>query len=172
VCLRQATLDDIPHFERWDRDPGVIAATSDDGDAQVAFGADWREELAHQSEVFRYYVAELDGRPVGAMLIIDPREEPTHYWGEIEPNLRALDVWIGEPDARGKGCGGEMMRIALDLCFANLKVAAVVIDPLASNTRAHRFYQRLGFEPVGRRLFGDDDCLVHRLERADWERNM
>ncbi|MEL6831284.1 MAG: GNAT family N-acetyltransferase, partial [Pseudomonadota bacterium] len=32
----------------------------------------------------------------------------------------------------------------------------------------HRFYQRLGFRPIGRRMFEDDDCLVHRLDRADW----
>jgi aminoglycoside 6'-N-acetyltransferase len=44
-----------------------------------------------------------------------------------------------------------------------------VIDPLASNTRAHEFYRRLGFRAVGRRLFGDDDCLVHELTRRDWE---
>src|SRR5262245_28777053 len=104
VRLRPATLADVPHFERWDRDPAVIAATSDDPNAEKAFeGADWAEELAMQSDVFRYYVAELDGAPVGAMLDIDPRDEPTHYWGDIEPNLRALDIWIGEPSARGRG---------------------------------------------------------------------
>jgi aminoglycoside 6'-N-acetyltransferase len=47
-------------------------------------------------------------------------------------------------------------------------VTAVVIDPLASNVRAHRFYARLGFKPVGERRFGPDDCLVHELTRGDW----
>ena len=49
-------------------------------------------------------------------------------------------------------------------------VHAVVIDPLASNARAHAFYRRLGFVPEERRRFGDDadDCLVHRLRREDW----
>jgi aminoglycoside 6'-N-acetyltransferase len=47
-------------------------------------------------------------------------------------------------------------------------VTAVLIDPLASNTRAHVFYQRLGFRFVERRQFGLDDCFVYRLERADW----
>jgi aminoglycoside 6'-N-acetyltransferase len=42
---------------------------------------------------------------------------------------------------------------------------AIVIDPLASNVRAIRFYERLGFKPVERRRFGEDDCLVMRLER-------
>ena len=44
----------------------------------------------------------------------------------------------------------------------------MVIDPLTSNTAAHRFYRRLGFVPVGRRTFGTDDCLVHRLDRTAW----
>ena len=45
----------------------------------------------------------------------------------------------------------------------------IVIDPLNSNVAAHRFYQRLGFAVEGRRMFDEDDCLVHRLTRADWE---
>jgi aminoglycoside 6'-N-acetyltransferase len=48
-------------------------------------------------------------------------------------------------------------------------VIGIIIDPLASNTRAHKFYERLGFVPVGRRLFHDeDDCLVHELTRTAW----
>jgi len=47
-------------------------------------------------------------------------------------------------------------------------VAASLKKPLASNTRAHRFYRRLGFLPEGQRMFGDDDCLVHRLTRLTW----
>jgi aminoglycoside 6'-N-acetyltransferase len=45
-------------------------------------------------------------------------------------------------------------------------VKAILVDPLASNTRAHRFYERLGFVAVGRRTFGTDDCMVYRLERG------
>jgi hypothetical protein len=67
-----------------------------------------------------------------------------------------------------KGYGETMMRRALQMCFAEPAVTAIVIDPLASNTRAHKFYRRLGFVPEGRRVFGDDDCLVHRLTRLAW----
>jgi aminoglycoside 6'-N-acetyltransferase len=102
------------------------------------------------------------------MQIIDPFTEQTHYWGEIEPNLRAIDIWIGAAEDLSKGYGETMMRRAFQLCFAESAVTAIVIDPLASNTRAHGFYQRLGFEPEGRRMFGDDDCLVHRLTRETW----
>jgi aminoglycoside 6'-N-acetyltransferase len=63
-----------------------------------------------------------------------------------------------------------MMRLALQLCFAEPDVTAIIIDPLASNTRAHKFYQRIGFQPVGLQRLGDDDddCLVHRISRAEW----
>ena len=168
--LRPATLDDADLLAAWDREPHVIACSTDDPDAAVAFGGiEWREELAGQSEVSFYRIAEVDGRPVGVMQVCDPHLEPTHYWGEIEPGLRALDIWIGPKDALGRGWGTEMMRQAIGACFSDPEVHGIVIDPLATNANAHRFYQRLGFVPEGRRTFGDDDCLVHRLSRAQWE---
>ena len=137
--------------------------------AEVAFeGADWPDELRGQDEYSEYLIAELNGQPIGAMQIIDPHLESTHYWGEIEPNLRAIDIWIGEPDCLGKGYGETMMRLALQRCFADPRVSAIVIDPLASNIRAHKFYRRMGFVPVGPRTFDEDKCLVHELKRQDW----
>jgi len=170
IRLRPATIDDIPQLSVWDTDPDVIAATTDEDDAELAFdGMDWDAEIRAQSNVFQYLIAELDGRPIGAMLVIDPHLEPTHYWGAIEANLRAIDIWIGHPRDRGCGHGSEMMRQAIDFCFADPRVTAIVIDPLASNGRAHAFYRRLGFVPFGRRMFGEDDCLVHRLTREAWQ---
>lgn len=170
VTLRRAELDDVKWLELWDKDDDVIACSSDDPGAAVAFGGiDWRDELAAQGEHSEYVIAELDGRPIGAMQIIDPHLEPTHYWGEIAPDLRAIDIWIGAPGDRGRGYGTQMMRLALERCFADPRVTGVVIDPLASNERAHEFYRRLGFTPIGRRWFGDDDCLVHELTRERWE---
>ena len=118
----------------------------------------WREQL----------IAEADGVPIGFVQIIDPAEEESHYWGDAPANLRAIDIWIGEEAYLGRGHGTEIMRMAIDRCFAPPEVTAIIIDPLVSNTRSHRFYQRLGFAPIERRSFGADDCLVHRLDRAAW----
>jgi aminoglycoside 6'-N-acetyltransferase len=170
IELRPATAADIPMLERWDHEPDVISATSDDPEMPKAFGdLYWPDELSMQSPAYEYFIAALDGRPIGAMQIIDPHLEPTHYWGEIAPNLRAIDIWIGVAADRSKGYGTEMMRLALERCFADPAVTGIVIDPLASNVRAHRFYRRLGFRPIGRRMFGEDDCLVHELTRREWE---
>ncbi len=171
LILRPATTADVPHLQRWDREPHVIAATTDDPEADIAFeDAVWADEIEGDDPASAYFIAVLSGRPIGAMQIIDPALERTHYWGEdCPPNLRAMDIWIVKSDCLGKGYGTEMMTTAINMAFADRLVEAILIDPLNSNTDAHRFYQRLGFRPIGRRLFDeDDDCLVHRLDRADW----
>lgn len=160
--LRPATPADLALLRHWDRKPHVVAATGDDGPM------DWQAELPRNPDWRDLLIAEIDGRPVGLIQIIDPAREETHYWGEVEADLRAIDIWIGEEADLGRGYGTEMMRLGLDRCFADTAVKGVLVDPLAANIRARRFYERLGFCAVERRLFGSDDCIVYRLEREVW----
>lgn len=170
VTLRPAAAADAALLAAWDLEPHVIACSSDDPMAEEAFdGIDWTDELTRSAYELTYVIAEVEGRPVGAMAVCDPHSEPSHYWGEIEPNLRAIDIWIGPAEWLGRGVGTSMMTQMIDRCFSEPEVKAIVIDPLNSNTAAIRFYQRLGFTVVGRRMFDEDDCLVHRLERDSWE---
>lgn len=53
-------------------------------------------------------------------------------------------------------------------CFADATVDGILIDPMASNDRARRFYERLGFRFVENRRFGVDDCAVYDLDRLSW----
>ncbi|MBX2893784.1 MAG: acetyltransferase [Saprospiraceae bacterium] len=159
--LRPATIADLTLLQHWDEQPHVVESDPNDDwewETELLRTPDWREQL----------IAESDGRPIGFVQIIDPAREETHYWGDVPDNLRAIDIWIGAMEDTGKGYGSDMMRAALRRCFADPAVSAVLIDPLASNTAAHRFYQRLGFRFVERRQFGEDDTFVFRLERADF----
>lgn len=159
--LRPATPADIDLLRKWDEAPHVVASDPNDDwswETQLARTPPWREQL----------IAELNGRPIGYLQIIDPAEEDGHYWGDISPNLRAIDIWIGEAADLGRGYGTRMMRLALERCFSNPTVTGVIIDPLANNVRAHRFYERLGFRFVERRRFGLDDCYVYRLDRENY----
>jgi aminoglycoside 6'-N-acetyltransferase len=161
INLRPATLTDLELLRYWDKQAHVVAADPNDGwgwEVELTRTPDWREQL----------IAEIAGRPIGFIQIIDPAREDSHYWGDVPENLRAIDIWIGEEADLGKGYGTTMMQLALTRCFADPSVTAVLIDPLASNTRAQRFYERLGFQCIDRRWFGEDDCLVYRLNRASW----
>ena len=161
MILRPATPSDLELLRYWDSKPHVIAAGGDDD------GYDWEAELRRDPPWRELLIAEDQGRPIGLVQIIDPAEEETRYWGAVEANLRAIDIWIGEESDLGRGHGTRMMELALARCFAEPSVKAVLLDPLASNSAAHRFYERLGFRKVERRRFGPDDCYVYRLDRPD-----
>ncbi|MCB1739652.1 MAG: acetyltransferase [Gammaproteobacteria bacterium] len=158
--LRPATADDLEMLRRWDAEPHIVDAKGMEDwgwESELARDPDWREQL----------IAEIDNRPIGFVQIIDPAREDAHYWGDCPDNLRAIDIWIGEPAYVGRGLGTQMMRMAIQRCFAEPCVEAIIIDPLASNTRARRFYERLGFRFLEHRRFGEDDCAVYRLTRSD-----
>jgi aminoglycoside 6'-N-acetyltransferase len=161
ITLRLATGADAPLLRQWDELPHVLASDPDDEwnwEVELPRTPHWREQL----------MAELDRRPIGFVQIIDPAREESRYWGDCASNLRAVDIWIGPADCLGRGYGTQMMRLALARCFADPAVTGVLIDPLADNIRAIRFYQRLGFRPVGPRSFGDSHCLVHEIDRHSW----
>lgn len=165
INLRPAIPDDLALLRHWDQQPHVIASDPNDDwgwEEELHRNPDWREQL----------IAELENHhPIGFIEIIDPAREEDHYWGEVPANLRAIDIWIGEESELGKGYGTQMMQLALNRCFADSAVTAVLVDPMVSNTRAHRFYEKLGFQQIECRRFGADDCFVYRLNRTDWFAN-
>jgi aminoglycoside 6'-N-acetyltransferase len=162
VRLRNATIEDAALLTYWDKQQHVIDCDPDDDwnwEYELTRSPVWREQL----------VAELDGRPIGFVQIIDPAKEETHYWGDIGEGHRAIDIWIGEKNDLGKGYGTMIMRQSLAKCFADPQVKHVLIDPLASNTRAIRFYERLGFKYITDQTFGESKCKVYSMTRDDWE---
>lgn len=158
IKLRLASIADLALLRHWDEQPHVLESDPNDDwnwEIELLRTPDWREQ----------WIAELDGRPIGFIQIIDPAREETHYWGDVHENLRAIDIWIGEIEDTGKGYGTKMMQLAIERCFSDPAVTAILIDPLSSNTDAHRFYERLGFEFVERRTFGEDDTFVYLMPR-------
>lgn len=162
IELRSATMRDLELLLYWETQQHVIDASGEDcdwnWDYELRRDPPWREQL----------VAERGGNPIGYVEIIDPAEEEDHYWGDVEKDLRAIDIWIGEKEDIRKGYGTEMMRLALERCFSVPQVKAVIIDPLESNTGAQKFYEFMGFVFLERRTFDTDKCIIYRLEREGW----
>jgi aminoglycoside 6'-N-acetyltransferase len=163
LVLRPATRADIPLLRAWDEEPHVVASDPNDD-------WDWDDVIGADLPGYWHLIAEASGRPIGFVQILDPGLDPTRYWGEVGSQVRAIDIWIGPQDALGQGYGTQMMRQALALCFAEPTVEAVLIDPIASNTDAIRFYQRIGFTFLEHRWFGADHCAVHQFRRQDFSR--
>lgn len=162
ISLRVATIEDLALLTHWDQQQHVIDADPDDD-------WNWEYELGRYPEWREQLIAEIDRRPIGVIQIIDPAEEESHYWGSVSKDLRAIDIWIGEKDDLGKGYGTVMMTLAIERCFEHSEVNAILIDPLASNKDAIRFYEKMGFVFIERRSFGESDCMVYQLNREDWE---
>lgn len=160
MLLRPASLADLDLLRYWSRKPHVLLATDDD------WG--WEEELTRTPDWRQQLIAEFDGRPLGFLQIMDPARDDEHYWGNCPPDLRCIDIWIGEERDLGRGFGTRMMQLGLERCFSAPEVQAVLVDPLRRHVQVHPFYERLGFRFVEHRFFGDDECSVYRLDRANW----
>ena len=157
VDLRLAVAADIPTLERWESADHVVAISGDDEpwDWSVEIDVPWQE----------VWVAEVEGRAIGVVVLLDAHAEPSGYWGDVSPGTYAIDIWIGEPDALHRGYGTLMMRHALDRAFNEHDANEILIDPLETNLDAIGFYKHLGFTEVGPRRFGTDDCLVLQMDR-------
>lgn len=159
--LRTATLADVPTLERWDEDPAVRDP------ALVGGWWDWSVELTGPASWVERLVAEDDGRPLGFVQLLDTAADPSGYWGDDAAlGVWAVDIWVGDAADRGRGYGSRMMRLALDRCVTVHGATTVLVDPLASNVDAHRFYRACGFEPMGERILDGDRCLVHQWTSA------
>lgn len=163
VRMRPARTEDAVVLRRWEKAPH-LAGLLGDGDWM------WEQSLANPHPSHTPFIAEVGGKPVGFLELLDTETDPERYWGGLPSGYVAIDLWIGDAAYLGKGVGREMMRQALERCFARAGIHTVLVDPLISNTASHRFYERCGFTYLGDRLFDDDACRVFGISRDQWEK--
>ena len=96
ITLRPMTLMDVALLDRWDRQPHVIAATSDDPDQPKAFGDTyWPDELALTGPDNRCFIGEEGLGPLlGCAGLVQP--DCLHRGSTLEIwwiSLRALSAF-------------------------------------------------------------------------------
>lgn len=158
----------------------LYQAQIEDYDAILAFYDDVTDRTPHISQYARWakrkhptaeglkayikegsmYLHKDDGRIVAAMALTMVQGEEYHAveWLQQVKDTEAAVIHIlaVSPDCQGSGIGSEMVREAIDLAHAN-GMKAIRLDALASNTPAHRLYERLGFEYRGKQhLFAEN----------------
>ncbi|MFD7813853.1 GNAT family N-acetyltransferase [Streptomyces sp. NPDC059785] len=114
--------------------------------------ADFAED--HDPHLERVWIAELDGRPVGAVMCV--RDEA--------PGAARLRLLLVEPDARGAGIGDRLVQACVDFA-RGVGYRDLVLWTNDVLTAARRIYQRKGFVLLAEkphRSFGAD------LVGQDW----
>lgn len=59
-----------------------------------------------------------------------------------------LDLFIGQPNLWNKGFGTSAIQLMIDYLFKTGQAKTIYIDPVTSNTRAIRSYEKCGFQAV------------------------
>jgi GNAT superfamily N-acetyltransferase len=154
-----AALDGI--FETVFCDTFAYLYRSEDLDAFLSsFGiADWEDQLGNPA--FAARIAEADGVPVGYAKI-GPMKLP------VEPNGSSmlLDQLYVVKEQQGTGIARELMDWAIDEARRR-GAEALYLTVFIDNHRARRFYDRYGFEDVGRYAFmvgeqADEDIIMRK----------
>ena len=128
VVLRPLTDADAPALLALLRDPGVAAWW---------MRASW-DQICEEGAVV--YAVAVDGALAGSI----------QYHEETDPDYHSasIDIFLGDA-WQDRGLGSETMRVLIDHLVHERGHHRITVDPAATNERAVRVYERLGFRRVG-----------------------
>ena len=166
ITYRDATVADAAALDRiFDTSFcdtfGHIYRPEDLASFLASFGiADWQAQLADPA--FATRLAEADGEPV-AYVKLGPVKIPV----ESDQSSLLIDQFYVLPEHHGVGIAHELM----DWTLAEARrrdAGALYLTVFIENHRARRFYERYGFEPVGRYDFmvgshADQDIIMRKM---------
>ncbi|MGH3040005.1 MAG: GNAT family N-acetyltransferase, partial [Gaiellaceae bacterium] len=149
VSVRDGTIDDLratPSLvtQIWEHHRQAPTFTGLEVPPVAAFLADWEETLAQPGTA--YFVAELDGRVVGHLLL-----EPEEPDLARPPESVYLAVAATLPEARGLGAGVALTKHALAWA-REAGFATVHTDWRVANLESSRFWPARGFRETFYRL--------------------
>jgi RimJ/RimL family protein N-acetyltransferase len=151
VALGPIRRDLIPTYLRWMNDFGTVRTLAlPPGPMTLEAETAWFERQSTASDPIMFTIYERL-----------PPASSGQAWRPIgNADLRHIDwrhrtadfgIAIGEPDARGKGCGTEATRLMLDYAFTALGLNNVMLHVYEFNHAGKRAYEKAGFREFGRR---------------------
>lgn len=170
VVLRPMTEDDWSILVKWNTDPEVLYFMEGD-DVSTWTLEEVQGIYRGVSQTGFYFVAELDGRPIGECCLqqMNLARILEKYPGQ---DSRRIDLMIGEKALWGQGIGSEMIALLTTFAFevenADLVFGCDIGD---YNPRSLHTFQKMGFqivdkvkEPDGHKAKYNYDTLITRVQ--------
>lgn len=92
---------------------------------------------------YKIYLAEIDGRVIGSFALL-----VMFNLGHCGAPSAIIEDVVVDPDMQGRGFGRDMMQVAINMAREK-KCYKLVLSSNARRTRAHAFYENLGFQRHG-----------------------
>ncbi len=152
ITFVRLTRADLPLMHRWLNNPKV-AEWYGVGDDNHGFPTleevveEYAEEKLGPEPKNHAFIMHLDGRPVGYIQCYRLGDYPD-YAKELDEDWDAwaIDLFVGEDDAREKGIGSRAIeKLLAEEIFSRPEVTTCYICPDPENRRAVRAYEKAGF---------------------------
>ena len=137
IYLRLMTYEDTENIVNWRNSDAVRKNFIYQALFTRESHENWIRTMVETGKVVQMIICENDtDRPVGSVYIRDI--DKTHQKAEY-------GIFIGEPQARGKGYGTAAARLMIKYCFEKLKLHRLFLRVYAENIQAIRSYEKAGF---------------------------
>ena len=149
IYLRLMTYEDTENIVNWRNSDAVRKNFIYQALFTRESHENWIRTMVETGKVVQMIICENDtDRPVGSVYIRDI--DKTHQKAEY-------DIFIGEPQARGKGYGTAAARLMIKYCFEELQLHRLFLRVYAENIQAIRSYEKAGF--VKEAHLREDVCI-------------
>ena len=158
IYLRLMTYEDTDKIVAWRNSDAVRKNFIYQALFTRASHENWIRTHVETGDVVQTIICNLaDDKPLGSVYI---RDIDRHH------NKAEYGIFIGEPEARGRGIGTAAARLMLRYCFETEHLHRIYLRALSDNMQAIRSYEKAGFVREG--LLHDDVCIDGEYRDIVW----
>ena len=166
VTLRAVEREDLKRLHELRRNIELLMLS--EGDWQpiplAAIEKDFDKHLSDEERA--WFAIEVDGKVIGDINL---------HHRDHRSRVTAFGIGIWDPEYIGRGYGREALGLLIDWVFRIENYQRIWLDTWATNERAIRCYQAVGFVEEGRQrrqIYSDGqyvDVVMMGLLREEWE---
>ena len=142
IYLRPVTLKDASIIKKWHNDPELIqlARIGRETTTLKQERADIQKARRSKDQAYHLIIKKSDDTAIGFLRFNFIDRPSRNVW---------LRVMIGEKTVWGKGYARDALDAYLRWLFDDIGIHRVTLECYSTNTRAVKFYERLGFHKEG-----------------------